>query len=158
MVDNTELLVGSYKAKKIGEVLELASVKARVSGSEGGDKVLSRSASCKSGLEDLSTKLDQVSRWLRNNPDCCDCDVYERKRKWIGKAVEGAFYAVDRALYEWRARRDRTGSVMEKAGGMGGRRGRRRRERWDDEQKDEGEEINKRRKGGGGGGIQVCLR
>jgi len=123
-LDNKGSLFGSYKTRKISEVLELANLKARISGA-GGDKIHERACGCVEGLEKIAVQLDQIDRWLKNNEDCIDNEIYTKKRKWIGKNVEEAFYAVDRALYEWRARRDRTGSVIEAAGGAGGKRGRR---------------------------------
>ena len=69
-------------------------------------------------MSDLAPPRPQVQGWLDHNPDCYDNALYGEKRRWLGKNVEGAFYAVDRALHDWRARRDREGE------GRRGRRGR----------------------------------
>ena len=79
---------------------------------------------CTEALEKLTLQVEQVQGWLNHNPDCIDNQLFENKRKWIGKNVENAFYVVDRALHDWGSNRAR-GASNTKDGGGGGRRRRR---------------------------------
>ena len=109
--EKKELLV-SYKSKKLLEVLELANQKMRggQASAQSVEKINGRTARCSAGLETLAVQLEQIEEWLGHSENCVDDGIYKKKQKWISKSTEAAFYAVDRALYEWRSRRDRDGS------------------------------------------------
>lgn len=102
----------SYKNANLPEVLALADKKFEAATrahqkSELKDKIKERGVNCKTGIDKIETQLDQIDKWLTKNSDCNDSELYKAKTKWITKNVEKAFYAVDRALEEWRGRREK---------------------------------------------------
>jgi len=124
-------VMGEYY-KKVATVEELAG--AKIKGGQMGEaqneKVKERAAACRAGVVELAEKLAQMTRYLANNVDSIDSAAYVGKTKWIKGYVENAQYTVDRALHEWRPRRDRRdgggleeGSSLEEsdAGGRGER-------------------------------------
>jgi len=106
-------MMGEY-GKRLKEVESLANQKAKGSANqEQSDKVTQRAAKAREGIEKLATQLGQINGWLSKNVDSIDVSAYKQKEKWITGNVDAAFYAVDRALHEWRPKRDRVGVELE---------------------------------------------
>mmetsp|Transcript_10372 Transcript_10372/g.18781 ORF Transcript_10372/g.18781 Transcript_10372/m.18781 type:complete len:588 (-) Transcript_10372:41-1804(-) len=118
-------LKGVYKKRK-EELIELANTKLKINSGHADkeEAISSKLNTCTEALEKLTLQVEQVQGWLNHNPDCVDNQLFENKRKWIGKNVENAFYVVDRALHDWGSNRAR-GASNTKDGGGGGRRRRR---------------------------------
>jgi DNA polymerase III delta prime subunit len=94
--------------KLVEEVEELGNHKIRAGGGSDAvnEGISERIDKAKDGIEQISVKLEQISRYLANNPDSIDNAAYKTKLRWITTNVETAHYAVDRALFEWRSKRE----------------------------------------------------
>ena len=98
-----------YAKGKVPEMVALAEKKIRANTNMAAvSKLEERRDGCKEGIDKLALQVEQIAGWVMNNADeCTDVGLIDGKRRWLAGYADKAFYAVDRAMFEWMPKRER---------------------------------------------------